>query len=226
MIVDDEPMAIHSSSSPAADDMVLSQSPEVPSENHAAMLDSGRPPLPPPEPSTRHHHPPAFRPAPRFKAPDPPGPGSHQRRPTPLPEAFSPQRRGAKYVAGGLAAEVRDWLVQVKGAAGYDRPAGARVRMAVDGVRAGEGMWIVAGHHETRTETEAEAETGVGGEGEGEGEGSARVILAGDGRIAAGLGGRKTVRQGGTVAMYQPMWDAHLGDLGRFAVACDWEVED
>lgn len=218
MMVDDEPMVISSSSSAVADDIDAVRNPEVPPENHyATVLDSERPP--PYEPSTRHHHPPTFRPAPRFKAPEPPGLGSHPRRATPLPEAFSPQRRGAKYVAGGLAAEVRDWLVQVKSAAEYDRPAeGASVRAAVDGVRAGDGMWIVAGHHPA---TGAGAESGTEVDG-----GPARIILAGDGRIAAGLGGRKTVREGGTVAMYQPLWDAHLGDLGRFAVACDWEVED
>ncbi|KAG7289708.1 hypothetical protein NEMBOFW57_006084 [Staphylotrichum longicolle] len=30
-------------------------------------------------------------------------------------DIFSPQRRGAKYLPGGLAAELRDWLVDVKG---------------------------------------------------------------------------------------------------------------
>lgn len=169
-----------------------------------------------PDQPARHH--PTFQPAPRFKAPEQPHP-DNQRRPAPLPEAFSPQRRGAKYVPGGLAAEVRDWLVQLKGASEYDRPAGASVRATVDEARAGEGMWIVAARHESGGEVGGET---VGGSRSS----SARVVLAGDGRVAAGLGGRRMVKAGGTVAMYRPMWDVDLGELGQFAVACDWEVEE
>lgn len=52
-----------------------------------------------------------------------------------------------------------------------------------------------------------------------------KVILAGDGRVS-GLAKRNPIPAGATVSMYQPMWDVDLGSLGRFAVACDWEVRD
>lgn len=148
---------------------------------------------------------PTFRNAPRFKATGA-ADGAQQR---PLPDAFSPQRRGAKYVPGGLAAEVRDWLVQVKGASEYDRPVGSSITRTVQEVNSGSGMHIISAQ---QPDGEAE-DAGI----------PARIILAGDGRMS-GLGGRSIVRKGGSVSMYQPMWDITLDDLGHFAVACDWEV--
>ncbi|KAI1331783.1 hypothetical protein F5Y16DRAFT_359243 [Xylariaceae sp. FL0255] len=64
---------------------------------------------------------PKFQRAPKFKPPEPP-PEGHP-RPEPLPDAFSPSaargRRGAaRYVPGGLAAELRDWLVDVEAGVG------------------------------------------------------------------------------------------------------------
>lgn len=213
MSVDDEPIWTPSSSPP--DDTVLAHSP-APSEDHSTSDSEERPP--PPEHPARQH--PTFQAAPRFKAPEQPVLDA-QRRAAPLPEAFSPRRRGAKYVPGGLAAELRDWLVQLKGASEYDRPAGAGVRVKVDEAKAGEGMWIVAARHVSEAEGGAAA-----GDSSSSSSSSARVVLAGDGRVAAGLGGRRTVSAGGTVAMHQPMWDVDLGTAGKLAVACDWEVED
>ncbi|ROV96303.1 hypothetical protein VMCG_07649 [Cytospora schulzeri] len=143
---------------------------------------------------------PTFRNAPRFKAPEA-ATGAQQH---PLPDAFSPQRRGAKYVPGGLAAEVRDWLVQVKGASEYDRPAGSSIGVNVDEVRSGVGMHIITSQ---RLDGEA-VDDGI----------PAKAILAGDGRTA-GLGGKSIVKRGGVVSMSQPMWDITLDDLGHFAVA-------
>lgn len=156
---------------------------------------------------------PTFLSAPRFKTSEALEAGPDH---PPLPEAFSPQRRGAKYVTGGLAAEVRDWLVQVKGASEYDRPTGESVRLIVDQVRPSYHgrMCTISGNEVGGTQ-------GQNGNGESK---PARVILAGDGRIA-GLRGRTVVSEGGTISMYQPMWDINLKDLGRFAVACDWDGE-
>lgn len=177
---------------------------------------------PRPPHTTRH---PTFRSAPRFKAAARPPlndttTDDHNafaaiRGPL-LPEAFSPQRRGAKaFVSGGLAAEVRDWLVQVKGASEYDQHTGGEdgssgVRVVVDEARGpvGGGMWVV----QTRGE-----------------EGSLerkKVILAGDGRLlGGGLAGRSVISEGAGLKLFQPMWDVTLRDLGQFAVACDWEVD-
>ncbi|KAK4121354.1 hypothetical protein N657DRAFT_673667 [Parathielavia appendiculata] len=106
---------------------------------------------------------------PRFKPTEPP-----DRRPN-YPDAtnayltadiFSPQRRGNKYLPGGLAAELRDWLVDVKGgvdgggkmattcsalrfASSSSSSAGnvaAAARIAVEELsRGGAGMTLVAG---------------------------------------------------------------------------------
>ncbi|KAI3400101.1 hypothetical protein diail_4331 [Diaporthe ilicicola] len=150
---------------------------------------------------------PTFQQAPRFKIAEP----TAEPQQRPLPETFSPQRRGAKYVAGGLAAEVRDWLVRVKGGSEYDRPAGSGIDVVVDEASSGPGMHIIAAR-----------QSGV----EVEGENVPRnVILAGDGRVTE-LRGKSVVRTGGVISMSQPMWDITLDDLGQFAVACDWEAAD
>lgn len=159
-------------------------------------------PQSPEEQAMRH---PTFRNAPRFK-PAVAASGSQQH---PLPDAFSPQRRGAKYVPGGLAAEVRDWLVQVKGASEYDRPAGSDIGVTVDEVKSGVGMHLI---------TAQQLDGDIDGESI-----PAKAILAGDGRTA-GLGGKTTVKRGDLVSLSQPMWDITLDDLGHFAVACDWKA--
>lgn len=205
MALDDEPVEF--------DDISLSEDHETAMSSFGRRIASEDPP-PPTEPSTRH---PTFLSAPRFKPNE-----AVERAPdrTPLPEAFSPRRRGAKYATGGLAAEVRDWLVQVRGASEYDRPTGESVRLIVNQVRHSPhgGMCMVSGS-EVEGGTEVSRVSCQTGDGEGK---PARVVLAGDGRIA-GLGGKNSVTQGEMVSMYQPMWDLALKDLGRFAVACDWE---
>ncbi|KAK7722295.1 hypothetical protein SLS64_000832 [Diaporthe eres] len=162
----------------------------------------------PPSPRMADEQPPrhpTFHSAPRFKAAE----ITAEVQQRPLPEAFSPQRRGAKYVAGGLAAEVRDWLVQVKGASEYDRPAGSSIDVVVDDAMSAPGMHVIAAR-QLGTTVEDESIPG-------------EVLLAGDGRVT-GLRGRSAVRRGGVVSMSQPMWDITLDDLGQFAVACDWEA--
>lgn len=170
----------------------------------------------PTEPSTRQ---PTFLAAPRFKTSDPDE--TKKDRPL-LPDAFSPQRRGAKYVSGGLAAEVRDWLVQMKGATEYDRPTGDSVKLIVDQVsHCTQGEMCLVSGDEAQSAHEGEVTPEHNGAGPGQ---PARVILAGDGRIP-GLGRRTVVAQGMMVSMYQPIWDIKLKDMGRFAVACDWAGE-
>ncbi|KAF3760794.1 hypothetical protein M406DRAFT_334412 [Cryphonectria parasitica EP155] len=209
-VISDELMALDDgltevAHTPSADEHEKSPS-QPPTDQEHPMTDSE--PASPSEPAARH--PPNFRAAPRFRATDAATETTADR--PPLPDAFSPQRRGAKYVPGGLAAEVRDWLVQVKGASEYDRPAGASVQMKVDEVRDGSGMWIVGAHEVEKSSARDDGN-------------SAKVILAGDGRISA-LGRRNFVRTGGMVSMYQPMWDINLSHLGHFAVVCDWEAPD
>lgn len=166
------------------------------------------------EPSTRQ---PTFLAAPRFKTSEAVETKNDRLL---LPEAFSPQRRGAKYVTGGLAAEVRDWLVQVKGATEYDRPTGESLKFIVDQVsHCPQGEMCLISGNESQSRQQSETTREQDGTGAGQ---PARVILAGDGRIS-GLGHRTVVAQGLVVSMYQPIWDIDLKDMGRFAVACDWE---
>ncbi|POS74923.1 hypothetical protein DHEL01_v206686 [Diaporthe helianthi] len=148
---------------------------------------------------------PTFQNAPRFKTAE----ISAQVQQRPLPEAFSPQRRGAKYVAGGLAAEVRDWLVQVKGSSEYDRPAGSSIDVVVDEAIHAPGLHVIAAR---RLDSGSENEVSP-----------RKVILAGDGRVTE-LRGSSTVKTGGAISMSQPIWDIALDDNGQFAVACDWEI--
>lgn len=211
---EDEPMLVDEDSM-IVDDTPLSDG--HPDSNRSGNLrtDSDEP-LSPVAAPTRH---PMFLSAPRFKPSE--VAEADQSRP-PLPDAFSPQRRGAKYVAGGLAAELRDWLVQVKGASEYDRPEGESVRFDVDQVRTCHpgGMCMISGTEDEDQDKDNGMQVRKGGEEDQ----PVKVILAGDGRIA-GLGGRSVVTRGQTLSLFQPMWDIELEDLGRFAVACDWSGE-
>lgn len=208
MILDDETLQV--------DDTPLSDDEQTSSLAGEPRMDSEEPSSPANVP-TRH---PKFLSAPRFK-PTEAVEGDPSR--PPLPDAFSPQRRGAKYVAGGLAAEVRDWLVQVKGASEYDRPVGESVRFTVDQVKTCHpgGMCVISGS-EIEVENEGDGMQVHVGADEGQ---PVKVILAGDGRID-GLRGKSVVARGKTLSLFQPMWDIALEDHGHFAVACDWAGED
>jgi len=195
---DDERVEV--ASSPTFDDRTAVQSSF---DLEGLTADSGPPsPQAPDEQAPRN---PTFRNAPRFKAAE----ITAEVQQRPLPEAFSPQRRGAKYVARGLAAEVRDWLVQVKGASEYDRPAGSSIDVVVNEAMSAPGMHFIAAR---QLDTGSEDENIPG-----------KVILAGDGRVTE-LRGRSAIRTGGIVSMSQPMWDITLDGIGQFAVACDWET--
>lgn len=181
---------------------------------------------------------PAFPRAPRFKPPDPPD-HNHARPPdTYLPaDIFSPQRRGARYLPGGLAAELRDWLVDVKeGVAVVDGEVDGKGRAGISSAlfcasstsstvarvvvgevrRGGPGMTLISGRV-------------VAGGGGSVGEGaSARVILAGLGNVeglgreSKGCGNQGRVVPGAVVAVAPPAWDAELD--GKWVVAYRWEV--
>ncbi|GKT49076.1 uncharacterized protein ColSpa_09257 [Colletotrichum spaethianum] len=147
---------------------------------------------------------PTFRRAPRFKVSE-----AEASRQEGLPEAFSPQRRGAKYVPGGLAAELQTWLAEVKGWAGGDRPADLVMTIIIDELRAGNRMYIVRGRR-------------IVGDGDASEEIAARLMLAGEGRLT-GLGQKAAVIVGSTVAISQPAWEVELEGT-RWIVACDWAV--
>jgi hypothetical protein len=144
---------------------------------------------------------------PRFRPPDPSI--TQQAQPDPLPEHFSPHRRGQKYMLGGLAAEVRDWLVNFDSALpatsaqkkGND-PWLVRVlveEMSGDG---GDGMTLVRGQQVLSSEM--------------------RVILAGEGQHL-GLQKGVVVTVGKTVGIQGPIWEVVLDGV-KWSVGLDWKV--
>ncbi|KAJ4157160.1 hypothetical protein NW754_008805 [Fusarium falciforme] len=129
----------------------------------------------------------------------------HGRRP---PRGLFPQRRGAKYVAGGLAAGLQGWLSEVKGWEGTVPSAAAAVsvvKVVVEEVRPGRRMYLVTGR--------------AGDDGAAL---ARRFLLAGEGRLT-GLGQRAAVTVGNVVEVGQPVWDVEL-DGQVWTVACDWGV--
>ena len=150
---------------------------------------------------------PKFQAPPPFKQPD----LRREAHGEGLPPAFSPQRKGAKYVVGGLAAEVQGWLSHIKGS----REAGAGLRIRVSEVREGGRMYIVCGRRLDTSRTAAEGDRVEKEE--------IRVLLAGEGEIT-GLGERVRVTEGCVVEAGGLRWDVELDGLGRWTVACDWRV--
>ncbi|KAG4219347.1 hypothetical protein PC116_g32173, partial [Phytophthora cactorum] len=115
------------------------------------LTDYGTPEPTLPRPSTSVQQP-IFHKAPRFKPIESPDGGSL--RGDPLPDVFSPHRRGTKYVPGGLAALVRDWFIDVW--AGATTGVNAKhdgdkkewtARILVEGVQGSAGMTLVTGRH-------------------------------------------------------------------------------
>ncbi|KAF4460081.1 hypothetical protein FALBO_13149 [Fusarium albosuccineum] len=153
----------------------------------------------PPHDETKAPQQPTFRAPPRFKPAeiDPTVEG--------LPVAFSPQRRGAKYVPGGLAAELQGWLSEVKGWEGAAPSTAPVIKVVIEEIRPGRRMYLVRG----RTETSCIASAG-------------KFLLAGEGRLT-GLGQKAAVDVGSIVEVGQPVWDVELnGEV--WTVACDWGV--
>jgi hypothetical protein len=166
---------------------------------------------------TAQNHP-TFLKAPRFKVPGETTEEPGTRTEHFLPDAFSPQRRGAKYVPGGLAAELRHWLVEVKGYGtdidekGGDSGDSTAVGLEIIDVRTGvPGITLVNGRQELPQGEELRV----------------RAILAGAGRVS-GLDGPNIARPGCTVLISPPAWDVKLGPLpeNKWSVVCDWAVRE
>ncbi|RYO73991.1 hypothetical protein DL766_008399 [Monosporascus sp. MC13-8B] len=171
---------------------------------------------------------PTFHKAPRFKQHD--LPMTEAARRDPLPDAFSPHhRRGAsnKYAPGGLAAEVRDWLVGIEAGSGVvkRREEGEwAVRLVIGDVRAAPGMGLLVSSRRVRDGLGEVEMLGSGGGGDGdEPEHDTKLILAGQGRLV-GLARRNEVSRGAVVGIAGPTWEVELGGLGSWVVACDWMV--
>ncbi|KAL9113039.1 MAG: hypothetical protein Q9187_007671, partial [Circinaria calcarea] len=124
---------------------------------------------------------------------------------TPLPEAFSPHRRGGvKYIPGGLASTVREWILELptKSAASNDGTIEGGIRTDVRDVKVGQGLTMVRG-------------TEVGSKEE-------KWLLLGRGK------GEGEVRRGGKVGIKKPVWDVNIesgdGEGERWKVGIDWSI--
>ncbi|KAA8569647.1 hypothetical protein EYC84_001250 [Monilinia fructicola] len=175
--------------------------------------------LPPSTPSSTA--PTTFLKPPRFRPPDP---TETQGNTDPLPEQFSPHRKGQKYVVGGLAAEVRDWLINIDstipshGAPGVqkgkDRDREWIVKMVVDEISGGGrmGMCLVRGRKMRD----------VGGVEVVDDLGVVKVMLAGEG-AGTGLQRGKDAEVGRVVGIKGPVWEIVI-EGEKWGVGVDWKV--
>ncbi|KFY11214.1 hypothetical protein V492_04580 [Pseudogymnoascus sp. VKM F-4246] len=138
---------------------------------------------------------------PRFKPPD----EEREAAVEPLPEHFSPRRRGQKFLAGGLAAEVRGWLVEresqaTRSARNPMREDGWKIKIAVDEVKGGHGagMTLVRGRR-------------VGSNGdEGADLYPIRMILGGEEGMAEGIKKGEPAAVGKVVGVKGPAWEVDV----------------
>lgn len=182
---------------------------------------------------------PTFRRAPRFKQSERDSDVATRR--DPLPNAFSPQgrrgRRGnaVKYAPGGLAAEVRDWLVEIEtegSSNGGNRSAAAgqgvddgqewMAKVIVEEVREAPGMVLVRGRRDFTGALDVATEE-TGSSTRSSSTSTIKVVLAGAGRLL-GFARRNEVVPGAVVGIATPTWDIELVDLGVWTVVCDWVV--
>ncbi len=177
-------------------------------------------PAPPatPQPSTSKQA--TFLKPPRFRPPD--VSETRQGASDPLPEQFSPHRRGQNYVQGGLAVEVRDWLVNIESTIpskeAWKKDDEWLVRIMVDDVSGGGAesqarMMMVRGRQVHF----------IGGEGElVDAVGEVRVMLAGEGQ-GSGLQKGILLERGKTVGIKGPVWEVLVEGV-KWGVGVEWKV--
>ncbi|EFX02639.1 hypothetical protein CMQ_2568 [Grosmannia clavigera kw1407] len=131
--------------------------------------------------------------------------------------AAAPVSGDGQFVAGGLAAELRNWLVQIKvqarsngqasgstGSTSTSRP----LRYVVEEARLSSGMCLVLGRPEAEVGVEAKSNTAL------------RLLLAGDGRWAPAA----MLAGGVIVEIVPPVWDVVI-EGETWTVASSWAVE-
>ncbi|OBT41711.1 hypothetical protein VE00_07799 [Pseudogymnoascus sp. WSF 3629] len=151
---------------------------------------------------------------PRFKPPD----EERETAVEPLPEHFSPRRRGQKFLAGGLAAEVRGWLVDresqaTRSARNPIREDGWKIKIAVDEVTGGHGagMTLVRGRR-----------VGINGD-EGTDLYPIRMILGGEEGMSEGIRKGEQAAVGKVVGVKGPAWEIDIDGV-RWGVSATWKV--
>lgn len=138
----------------------------------------------------------------------------------PLPEHFSPRRRGQKFLAGGLAAEVRSWLVDLESQTTRNsrnamKVDGWKIKIEVDEVTGGPGagMTFIRGRRVSSDIDEISSLYHI------------HMILGGEEGMSEGLrkGGQAVV--GKVVGIKGPAWDVEIDGV-RWGVSATWEVLD
>lgn len=121
----------------------------------------------------------------------------------PLPDAFSPHRRRQRFLPGGLAAEVQQWIVEAAQSVGQHRQStvGADLLQAI--------VLETSGHSSTGMIL-AKAATGNQ---------RVRLLLTGNGKNQGASG----IKQGDVLAVKAPSWNIELqGEL--WIIGVDWCV--
>ncbi|RKF73629.1 hypothetical protein GcM1_243092 [Golovinomyces cichoracearum] len=152
--------------------------------------------------------PPIFRPPDTTKQNDHPLDPEH--------DQFSPHRRGEKYVKGGLAAEVRNWLVNIKSSLPGPQMNNKDpwlVRISIEEFSGGgkAGMTIVRGK---KLQTAQENISDILKE--------VKIILAGEASPIS-LQKYKSIEIGSTVGIRGPIWEVTI-EGEKWDVGVDWKV--
>lgn len=122
----------------------------------------------------------------------------------PLPDAFSPRRRGQKFVPGGLASELQSWIIETAQTATQSRP---RNSLQVD-----DSVHVI-------NVVEAEGDGPVFVHGTSSGKGPAKALLV------DGQANQKAVRvkAGDSVSIKLPTWDVQVSGE-TWLVGVDWRT--
>lgn len=134
----------------------------------------------------------------------------------PNPDLFSPHRRGEKYIIGGLAAELRNWLVNIKSSLPTSQKGGKDpwlVQIFVEDFNGSSklGMLLVKGRR--LPITEAENKDFVG---------EVNIILASE-MSSIGLQKSSNVEKGRIIGIKGPIWEVNI-ENEKWAVGVDWKV--
>lgn len=179
----------------------------------------------------------------------PPLPKSPQKPATPLPETFSPSRKGQKYIPNGLASTLQGWIVETANT-GYaaqmrdtvvrdrEKDDGVKIRVRVSSMESGSrgsedqgsegvecypgGVVFVSGESEQRAvATYNVSRSSSLAPSTKSDDGVVRIMLAGQGG-ARGAGGVR-VRVGSLLGVRAPVWDVDVGGE-KWIVGVDWVV--
>lgn len=125
----------------------------------------------------------------------------------PLPDAFSPHRRGQKFVPGGMAATMQQWVLEAGQSAVQSRKG--------QGYLKGED-YVMHARVESQTGDGPQVVKGRTGSGEG-----VILVLAGNGHIAGDR--RQDLALGTVLGVRAPSWNIEL-DGNEYAIAVDWRI--